>query len=410
MAQTKTPLLNSTLRWFLFAMILANIASAMVFTVLSLYLTHLGASVGQVGLVYSTASVVPLILQILGGWLSDSIGRLRTIAIGSAAATLGYLGFVLAPSWEWVLVALCLEYISGSLVGPSFGAFIADQSSEESRGRVYGLSISIFLVVGVVGPPLGGWLVDWRGFKTMMLVAFILYAGASALRIWMATTVRFGETQIAKKPTLTGLRSSLSGIIALLVGGGILTWILLTDGVSDISSQFSNQLQPLYVSQLWGLSVTQIGWLQSILSAVMMIVTFPSGWLSDHFSERRVIAAGFMLQFIGLVIFLTANGFYIFALSAAVLGAGFGMVSPAYDALVSKAVPEQMRGIAFGFFRSSLGVISLPAPWIGAQLWERFSPRTPFLLTAMAALISTSMAWFKLKLPPKVETVAQEAA
>ncbi len=58
-----------------------------------------------------------------------------------------------------------------SLVGPSFGAFIAEQSAEENRARVFGISETIFMVVAVIGPPLGGWLADTYGFKLMLLCA-----------------------------------------------------------------------------------------------------------------------------------------------------------------------------------------------------------------------------------------------
>jgi len=127
--------LSSKLRWFLTAMILANIAGQMVFVVLPLYLVQLGAGVVQVGLTLSLAALVPLLLQILGGWVSDSIGRLRTIAVGALCASLGYLGMAIAPSWQWAMFALCLEFISGSLVGPSFSAFVAEQTAEERPGH-----------------------------------------------------------------------------------------------------------------------------------------------------------------------------------------------------------------------------------------------------------------------------------
>lgn len=79
----KQPLLPPIMRWFMFTMVLANIAASMSRMLLPIYLTELGASVGQVGLVFTLTSVVILILLILGGWISDSIGRLRAIAIGS---------------------------------------------------------------------------------------------------------------------------------------------------------------------------------------------------------------------------------------------------------------------------------------------------------------------------------------
>ena len=70
------PLLSPLMRWFLFAMVLANIAGGMLPMLLPLYLQELGASVAQIGLVFTITSVVVLTLQIFGGWVSDSIGRL----------------------------------------------------------------------------------------------------------------------------------------------------------------------------------------------------------------------------------------------------------------------------------------------------------------------------------------------
>jgi MFS family permease len=69
------PLLNANLRWFLAGMILANIAGQMLYSMLSLYMINLGAQVADVGLVFTLASLVPMALQIFGGWLSDTIGR-----------------------------------------------------------------------------------------------------------------------------------------------------------------------------------------------------------------------------------------------------------------------------------------------------------------------------------------------
>ncbi len=131
--------LNLNLRWFLLAMILANIAGQMAYSMLSLYLIDLGASVGQVGLVFTVASLVPMVLQIFGGWFSDTIGRLRAIAIGSSIAMFGYLLFFISPTWEWVMLGLAVEYVSNSFVGPSFSAYVAEQSPEGDRGRVFGL-------------------------------------------------------------------------------------------------------------------------------------------------------------------------------------------------------------------------------------------------------------------------------
>ncbi|MGD9100009.1 MAG: hypothetical protein PVF45_05980 [Anaerolineae bacterium] len=72
------------------------------------------------------------------------------------------------------------------------------------------------------------------------------------------------------------------------------------------------------------------------------------------------------------------------------------LTGPAYQSLTSKVVPERLRGTAFGLLHSSLGVFSLPAPAIGAQLWERISPRAPFQAMAGTLLVCVVPVWFKL--------------
>ena len=107
----KPPLLTPIMRWFMFAMVLANIGGTMYSILLPLYLTELGASVVQVGLVFTLSSVVILILQIFGGWISDSIGRLRAIAIGSVGGVIGFAFMLLANSWEMMLIAISISQI-----------------------------------------------------------------------------------------------------------------------------------------------------------------------------------------------------------------------------------------------------------------------------------------------------------
>lgn len=400
----KNTLLTPLMRWFLFAMILANIAGTMTNLLMPIYLTELGASVGQVGLVFTLTSVVILVLQIMGGWISDSIGRLRAIAIGSLGGVLGFLFMLLAPSWQWMLLALSVTQIPYALVGPSFSAFIAENSTEQNRGRVYGLTDTIYQVVGVVGPPLGGFLAGLYGFKFMLLIATGFYSTAAGLRIWMARTMRSPGESEPRQLTLASFKQSLGLIWTLLMGGGIVTWIFLTDGVRDVAFRLSNELQPLYLEQVIGLSLAQIGLLGSFFSGAMMITPLLSGRLADRYGERVPISAGFLIMFAAFMVFLQGQTYPAFILTWILFGLGVGLFSPAYQSLISKVVPQRSLGTFSGLFQSSLGFISLPAPWIGALLWVRFDPRLPFLITAVVSLFTVIPTWLKFKLPEQKPT------
>ncbi len=380
-------------------MVLANIAGSMYTILLPIYLTELGASVVQVGLVFTLSSVVILILQIFGGWISDSIGRLRAIAIGSVGGVIGFIFMLLANSWETMLLAIAVSQIPYALVGPSFGAFIAENSTQDNRGRVYGITDTIYQITGVIGPPLGGFIAGIYGFKPMLFVAAIFYTLAAGLRIWMATNMRSPEEPSPQKLTTKSFKSSLTLMVGMVLSGGVVTWIFITDGVRDIAFRLSSELQPLYLEQIAGIPIVQIGLLGAIFSIGMMFTPILSGRISDKYGERVPISLGFLMIFFAYMIFIQVSDFIGFAITWAIFGVSVGLLSPAYQSLVSKVVPQKNLGIFTGMFRSSLGLISLPAPLIGAQLWTRFNPRVPFIITAILALISVIPTWFKFKIP-----------
>ncbi len=404
----KQPLLSGVILLFLAAMILANIGGSMYDPLLPLYLRELKADVPQIGLFFTLSQIVPLLLQILGGWLSDSIGRLRAIAIGSVFGMFVFIPLILATTWQWLLIGLALGAVARSLVGPSFDAFIAEHSSEENRAKMFGVTQAIFMIVSVVGPPLGGYLAGTYGFKGMLMVAAVLYILATIIRVGMAREAAKGEKSQPNKLSFDSLKSNLSSMFGLVFAGGLITWIMITDGARDLAFSLSMNFMPIFLQDIGNMSMTQIGWMNSLFGLSVMLMTIPGGWLSDKFSERAVISVGMFLIGSSLLLFVAtpANLTWLYFTGWAIAGAGVGMMMPAYQSLISKAVPQELRGTAFGLFSTSLGIISLPGPWIGAQLWERYTPGTPFIITGVIAMLSIIPIMLKFRLPdkPKQET------
>ncbi len=303
----KQPLLSGLLILFLTAMVFANIGGSMYDGLMPLYLKELDADIAQIGLFFTLAQIVPLFLQILGGWVSDSLGRLRAIAIGSVFGVIGYIPLIFADTWQWLLLSYAIGAVARSLVGPSFDAFIAEHSNEENRGKVYGISQAIFMIVAVVGPPLGGFMAGTYGFKWMLLMAGAFYFIAMLMRLSMAREATKGEQANGEKKKLsfTDLKSNLGTMAALVFGGGLITWMLITDGLRDVSFQFSGNLFPVYMQEIGGLNYQQIGWVTSMFGVFMMLSTIPGGWLSDKAGERVGIAAG--MVFMSSALFILVN-------------------------------------------------------------------------------------------------------
>lgn len=394
-------LITPALGTFLVAMVLANIGGQMFFPLLPLYLRELDAGVSQIGLFFTLAMIVPLALQIAGGWISDRIGRLRSIAIGSVGGALGWVINIFAPSWPWMLAGQAVGSIAFAFVAPSFDAFIAEQSSENNRARTFALSQTIYQVVAVIGPLAGGLAVRLLGWKGLILCAATLYFAATAIRLSMARSVPARHTGAAVSPgaAVQGFLGSLRVMVGMALSGGLVTWLLLSDGVRDIAMGLSGNLLPVFLQEERGIGVAAIGMLNAVFGGAGMLTMIPAGRLADRYGERFAIAAGYLTSFASFALLLLAPGIVAAGVSFALFGAAMGMLQPAYQSLISKAVPENLRGIAFGFLSTSNGLVALPAPWIGAMLWKGVAPIAPFWITACAMLLIVPPVLAKFRLP-----------
>ena len=403
-AKKKTQIITRPLMVFLGAMILANIGHQMNQQMMPLYVQSLGANVQQVGLFFTITSVMPLTFQILGGFISDSIGRLQAISIGTIAGLIGYIMYIWAPSWQFMIAAQSIASVASCFVSPSFQAYVAEQSSEEMRARTFATVDSIYTVVGVIGPTLGGLISQRFGYRQMFAVSALLYAGAAVIRFAMAANARRTSSSragsasgaVPERPTLAKLVQNMKAMVSLLLAGGVITWLFIADGVSDIAFTLGGRLEPLYYGNIIGMSNLQIGSLLSILNVTMMVMLPLGGLFADKAGERAGISIGHLFFSTGYMLMLLSRRYAQFTVVWVLYGIGASLLSPAYNSLISKAVPEKMRGTAYGLFSTSLGLISLPAPYIGGLMWRTLGPRTPFMVPLVSSLVLAPLLWIKL--------------
>ena len=410
-SNSKPILINRRTLVFLFGMALTQFSIAMPMVQIPVYIRELGASISQIGLFFTISMVFPLVVKVLGGWLADSLGRLRVIFIGSLTGVLTFAAYAVAPSWQAALLGPAFMATTAALTLPAYFAFIADITPEGSRGRMYGISQTIYHAAAVIAPPIGGLLAQSYGYRILFGVSSVVFALAAVIFIYL---LRFSQflTIREQEISLRSLRSSLSQMAGAFMAGGILAWILIIDGFRDIAFKLSADLEPVYLTDVAGISKQGIGLLDGIFGAALLIGLLPAGWLVDRTSERLGIVLALIAAVGSRLIFGLATGFWGFALSWSLAGIGVGFFEPAGSKLITKAVPKHQRGMAFGLLASTLSLFSLPAPWIGSQIWNLFGPRSPFLATAALGSLTVLPAWFKLALPaaPRAATHAAEAA
>jgi len=380
-------------------MALTNFAVTMPVVLIPVYIRELGASITQLGLFFTISMIFPILVKLLGGWLSDVVGRLQVIFIGSVTGILTFTVYALAPTWEAALLAPALMAITSSLTIPAFAAYIADITPEPSRGRMFGVSQSVYRGSGVVAPMIGGVLAAAVGFQFMFGVAMVAFAIAAVIFFFLlrtAPSLKLSSQQVSWE----SLKSSFAQMWALVAAGGIIAWVLIIDGVRDIAMTLSIDLIPVYLTDIQEIRLESIGFMDGMYGLALLLTLYPAGWLVDRTSERTVIALALLAGVGSRLVFAVSGDLLGFTLSFALQGIGFGLFAPSGSSLISKAVPRHLRGVAYGLFATSVSIFSLPSPWIGSQIWELFGPVYPFLVTVAIGSLLILPAWFKLRLPP----------
>ena len=104
-------------------------------------------------------------LILIGGSLGDVLGERRVFSIGVAGFGVASLLCALAPSIEVLVAARVLQGVFGALLAPSALAVIVAAFPPDERGAAIGSWTAWSGIAAVLGPFVGGWLIDaasWR--------------------------------------------------------------------------------------------------------------------------------------------------------------------------------------------------------------------------------------------------------
>ncbi|MGY1651821.1 MFS transporter [Geodermatophilus sp. SYSU D01119] len=173
-------------RWVLLTTVLGSSLAMLDGTVVNVALERIGTDLGASfsGLQWTvnayTLTLASLIL--LGGSLSDRLGRRRVFVVGVVWFAAASLLCGLAPDVGTLVVARALQGVGGALLTPGSLAIISASFAPEDRAAAVGAWSGLGGVAGAVGPFLGGWLVEWSWravFLVNLPVAVLIVAVAA---------------------------------------------------------------------------------------------------------------------------------------------------------------------------------------------------------------------------------------
>lgn len=433
-----------------FAVILAPLNSTMIAVGLPRIIDGFEITIPAAGWLITGYLISMAAMQPLAGKLGDRFGRRRIILIGLFAFGGASLLAAFAPNYQTLLAARFLQALAGASSMPNGAALIREIVPAERRGRGFGM-VGVFAgVAAASGPPLGGLLVEFAGWRSIFLVnvpvvAVALVAGWA----WIPRSAR--PTHAAARPRSGNfdyvgailLPTILVGVASLLifgVRGTFEPWVVglwtaaavlaaagfviyemrhrdpvlqpsmyknRTFAAANVAIGLSNMAMyttllgiPILLGARQGQSDFQIGLVLTGLSMGMAVLAPVSGRLTDRYGRQLPSILGLTILTAGsLVLVLLGPDIGIAGLVAALIvsGIGLGIAGTGLQTSAVESVSSSQAGTGSGmsstsrYFGSIVGSAIL-AGLVGSNGASDEGFHELFVVIAVASVLSAVAA------------------
>lgn len=344
------------------------------------------------GILATSFAVMQFLFGPVIGALSDRFGRRPVLLLSLAVMAADYLVMALASSIWLLLIARLVAGITAATFSTA-GAFIADITPPQDRGRRFGLIGAGFGVGFVLGPLIGGLLAAIDSRAPFYAAAALALANLAFGYFVLPETV----TPATRRPVRLSRANPLGALQAVGRLPG-LRRLLTTYLLLGIAMNVYPSIWAYFGQARFGWDSTMVG-----VSLAVYGVSFAFGQallvgpLIRRFGEHRAAHYGMWVN----VTTLTALGLVTsptLALMLTPITALGGVVTPALQAIASRAAPADAQGELQGVFASLNAIAMITAPLVMTTTFTHFTaadapifaPGAPFLVAAclMAACIA----------------------
>jgi DHA2 family methylenomycin A resistance protein-like MFS transporter len=361
----------------------------------------LNSGVSEMQWVIDAYNLVYASLLLTGGTLGDLYGRRRIFVLGIALFTVGTLVCALAPSGTILIAGRAISGLGAALELPmSLVLLTLAYPEEKSRAHALGIWASCNGLAFIIGPTLGGLLVDTAGWRSIFYL--ILPVCAAALALTYAAVPESAEPRGRKLDlagqalavvALGGLAfAAIEGshwgwaslpilsIAAVGLAAGVALFVLegrLTGAMIPVeffrNRVFSSALSiaalmtfgmyallflmPLYFQTMRGNSALWAGLQMLPMSVTFVLVSQLTGTISNAVGPRMLMTGGMACMGIGalLLAFVDADtntNVWLIAAALLIVGVGLGANTSPVNGVAVAAVPKARSGTASGLLNT----------------------------------------------------------
>jgi MFS transporter, DHA1 family, multidrug resistance protein len=326
-----------------------------------LYADQLGASRGEIGLLFTTFTVTAALLSLPSGLLADRFGRRNMVIFSLLVLGVSQLIAGLTHDIRVLFASQLLGGLGAGASQTSVMSALADLVPMERMGRSMGWLTLSFQTGLLGGPAVAGVLLRWLSLQQDILVTTIPVGVALVLAFWVSGA---GGAKGVKMEIRNPLRaiSSQPGFLGLVIALLAVTVLWGT----------YNAYIPIFGKRGLGLTGPEVGYLLAIQAVINGATRIPAGRLLDRMPRKGVVVAVATMGFAaGLAVLPHLHGFWVPTFLMLVT---IPLVATAFIAIgvtfIQMATAES-RGTAMGVYSTVLFVGLGAGPAIFASLMDR---------------------------------------
>src|SRR5947199_3539196 len=169
-------------------------------------------------------------------------------------------------------------------------------------------------------------------------------------------------------------------------------------GVNQIGFGAMVPALPLY-AQSFGVSASAVGFAVAVYGFARFAIIVPGGQLSDRLGRRPMLAIGGLLSAAGSFWCAEAHSFTEFNVARLVAGAGAGIILNTGQIVLADISSPNRRGRNIATYQAAFLFGFGVGPFPGGLLAGAYGLAAPFLMTGVASLLTTAIAWFLVSEP-----------
>jgi MFS family permease len=338
------------------------------------YLEALGAGTGVIGLFGTTKDFFDAIYQYPGGWLADRVGRRRAFRIFIAIAFVGYLIYLLSPSWPFMFLGLAFS-MTWVMASPAIFAVIGDALPKERRAMGFTIQSMLKRAPMTVAPLIGGALIFNYGILSGVRIGLAMTLVLSAITMLILSAINI--------PIIIGAPSRLSGVWDSFHAA--LKRLLISDIIIRTCEAMAELFIIIYATNIIGVSLRQYGVLVAIQMTVSVLVYIPAARIADRIGRKPFVIMTFLCFALYPAAVVVAVGFMTL-IPAFIIGGLREIGEPSRKAMIVDFAEPHLRARTVGLYYLIRSLSITPAAAIGGLLWK-IAPPTPFITACVIGLI-----------------------